>query len=98
MRHGQNVKHYKQKVYVQLHRVNYDYNVKLLTLTVVQHKRSHLTRFSGLAHDVTMDTLLAISRARFATAEVQNNIDKLNACPDLTREHHLSRKAWCSEQ
>ena len=51
MGHGQNVKHYttQQRVLIQLHRINYDYNVKLLTLTVVQHKRS-LTRVSGLAH------------------------------------------------
>ena len=42
----------KQSVFVQLHKINYDYDAKLLTLAVVRHKRypSHFTHFSGFAH------------------------------------------------
>ena len=67
------------------------YSHSQLSDTSVTHRISHTS--AALHTLVTKDTLLAISRARLVTAEVQNNVDTLKACPDLARERHLARKA-----
>ena len=65
MKHGRNVKHYtsKQEVFVQLHENNYDYDIELLTLTIVRHMRLHhiTSHASAVWHALaTQDTLLDV--------------------------------------